>query len=669
MRRAALPLALLISVAVAAAGSGFASQAGTREEPTINKGRPASVRDTVPGVERFRTEAAPEMKIIQISGNQTGNKRYPGVCENQAGDRLVIFRGPNSYYWYSFCRKGGSWTNSVAIPNDIKLDDHAHVDVVADSSGRFHCVWEEPDVCVMYASFLNGVWTAPKKLPLPGKHDMGVSIAVRSNDEIIIANADVIRAPGLTKDIFFFFKRPGEDDFRKMNMINDAPSSTQPSLAVDAQDHIWMGYKSEPKVGSDELVIRMRHYRPNNDTAEEKTVTDPEGWHFWPQAAINSDGMLMLGWAHTQNQSYEWRLYNTKTRTWSEVHEAGPGIPLRPWATFWSKMVAHGEDFYWAVMDPARVLRLLKYDAKAKAWDDLGVVSRGGVEYHDMYAGYDTLLIAWSEYQEPSNVFLTTIGIAPAGPTALRISGKVLEGSKGLSGVILSGLPGNPATDSTGYYSANVEVGWTGTVVPKKTNYNFLPPNREYFDPIDASKLDEDYAATKQFMLTISAGEGGTTNPPPAVYYRDPDTVMTVRAVPNADFRFIEWTGDPVTNKTANPTSVTFDKNKSIRANFFRIRSVINLRVEKRVERSFFRGYELNALTWEANPENAGKNIPIAYHRVYRKGRTEADAAWTRIAEVSGTVFKYDDPNLPKDSDFVYAVTCVDDLGNESSVY
>ena len=120
----------------------------------------------------------------------------------------------------------------------------------------------------------------------------------------------------------------------------------------------------------------MRHYRANNDTAEDKTVTDPEGWHFWPQAAVNSDGMLMVGWAHTQNQSYEWRLYNTETKTWTEVFTAGPGIPTRPWAAFWSKMVAHGENFYWAVMDPGRVLHLLKFDKKAM---ELGR-SRGGFQ-------------------------------------------------------------------------------------------------------------------------------------------------------------------------------------------------------------------------------------------------------------------------------------------------
>ena len=231
-----------------------------------------------------------------------------------------------------------------------------------------------------------------------------------------------------------------------MNMINDHPSSNQPSITVDSRDHIWLAHKAEPKVGSDELVIKMRHYRADNDTAEDKTVTDPEGWHFWPQAAVNSDGMLMVGWAHTQNQSYEWRLYNTETKTWTEVFTAGPGIPTRPWAAFWSKMVAHGENFYWAVMDPGRVLHLLKFDKKAMDWDDLGVVSNGGVEYHDAYAGYDKMLIAWSQAAEPSNVYLTTVAITPSGPPPVYLG----EGAEGVGGRRRSDHDGFPGRARNG---------------------------------------------------------------------------------------------------------------------------------------------------------------------------------------------------------------------------
>jgi hypothetical protein len=100
-----------------------------------------------------------------------------------------------------------------------------------------------------------------------------------------------------------------------------------------------------------------------------------------------------------------------------------------------------------------------------------------------------------------------------------------------------------------------------------------------------------------------------------------------------------------------------------------RIKSVSNLVVVKQTERGFFRGYTLNGLTWEANPENSEKGIVVTAHRVYRKGRTEAYSKWERITEVTADIFKYGDRNIPADSDYVYAVTCVDDKGNESTIY
>ena len=515
MKRAVLPLAFIMGIAWLIAATPMA--AAPQETPTVKTGRPAAARDVLPDQGRLRTQADLEMEIIKISGDQTGNKRYPGVAENSKGDRLVIFRGPNSLYWYSFCRKGGSWSPSTAIPNQMKLEDHASVDVDADGTGRFHCLWEEPDVCVVYASFLDGTWTAPAKLPLPGKHDMGVTIAVRSNDQVIAANADVIRSPYLTKDIFFFYKDKGEGKWALQNMIQDPPSSTQPSIAIDDKDNIWLAHKAEPKVGSDELIIKAVKYGRDNKELYVKTVTDPTGWNFWPQIAVNSDGKVMVGFARTQHQAWEWRLYNPETGDWGEVQETGPGIPVRPWATFWSKMVSHDKDFYWAVMDPARILHLLMFDDAEGRWADLGVVSRGAVEYFDLYSGYDKLLIAWNEFAEPADVFLTLVGVEPF------------------------------------------------------------------------SKL--------------------------------------------------------------------------------RIQSAANLKVESRIERGFFHGYYLNALTWEANPLNTERELVISAHRIYRKGRTQDNDAWSRIAEVGGTVLAYEDRNLAKDSDYVYAVTCVDDSGNESPVY
>jgi hypothetical protein len=123
-----------------------------------------------------------------------------------------------------------------------------------------------------------------------------------------------------------------------------------------------------------------------------------------------------------------------------------------------------------------------------------------------------------------------------------------------------------------------------------------------------------------------------------------------------------------------SPLSITYSNVTSNQTGqdyvaFLAIRSVANLKVEKRVERGFFNGYTLNILTWEANPENTALGLVISAQRVYRKARTEGNSKWARIAELTGSILRYEDRNVPSDSDYVYAVTCVDNKGNESKIY
>ena len=79
----------------------------------------------------------------------------------------------------------------------------------------------------------------------------------------------------------------------------------------------------------------------------------------------------------------------------------------------------------------------------------------------------------------------------------LVISGYILdsEGS-GVINIVLTGLPGNPTTDFTGYYSIGVEFGWLGTVIPQKAGYTFTPAERSY-ENLKADELNQDYTGIK----------------------------------------------------------------------------------------------------------------------------------------------------------------------------
>jgi hypothetical protein len=95
------------------------------------------------------------------------------------------------------------------------------------------------------------------------------------------------------------------------------------------------------------------------------------------------------------------------------------------------------------------------------------------------------------------------------------ISGTVTDATSGLpvAGVVMSGLPGDPATDGSGNYSGTVDHGWSGTVTPTKAGRTFDPPSRTY-STVTSNLEAQNYAATLMtFTITATAGAGGTISP------------------------------------------------------------------------------------------------------------------------------------------------------------
>jgi hypothetical protein len=77
----------------------------------------------------------------------------------------------------------------------------------------------------------------------------------------------------------------------------------------------------------------------------------------------------------------------------------------------------------------------------------------------------------------------------------VSISGAVrTAGGSAVSGVEMTGLPGNPVTNTLGYYSAEVATGWTGIVTPVKTGYTFSLSSHTYTDQC-TSLTGQDFTA------------------------------------------------------------------------------------------------------------------------------------------------------------------------------
>jgi len=75
----------------------------------------------------------------------------------------------------------------------------------------------------------------------------------------------------------------------------------------------------------------------------------------------------------------------------------------------------------------------------------------------------------------------------------------------------MSGLPGNPVTDASGYYEATVDCGWSGTVIPTLLRTIFAPVSQDY-EGVQSDYTDQDYMAYPGWIIsghvTTAASEG-----------------------------------------------------------------------------------------------------------------------------------------------------------------
>ncbi|MFH1717893.1 MAG: hypothetical protein ABIF19_11115 [Planctomycetota bacterium] len=87
-----------------------------------------------------------------------------------------------------------------------------------------------------------------------------------------------------------------------------------------------------------------------------------------------------------------------------------------------------------------------------------------------------------------------------------RVMTFTIAGTAGMAGVEMKGLPGNPFTDQSGYYSTTVEYGFSGTVTPTKAGYKFVPASKIY-SPVKSDRTSENYTG-ETITLTISGRAG-----------------------------------------------------------------------------------------------------------------------------------------------------------------
>ncbi len=151
------------------------------------------------------------------------------------------------------------------------------------------------------------------------------------------------------------------------------------------------------------------------------------------------------------------------------------------------------------------------------------------------------------------------------------ISGTVTFGGSGVEGVLIDGLPGDPTSNNSGYYTATVDYSWLGTATPSKAGYTFSPSSRTYTN-VTTDQTDQDYTViiyTLTTQINPSGGGSITKNPDKPLYKQTENVELTANA--NSGYTFTGWTGDvPSGHESDNPVTITIDADKSITANFWK---------------------------------------------------------------------------------------------------
>lgn len=153
----------------------------------------------------------------------------------------------------------------------------------------------------------------------------------------------------------------------------------------------------------------------------------------------------------------------------------------------------------------------------------------------------------------------------------------------------------------------------------------------------------------QQYVLTIIAGAGGTTNPVPGPHKYDTGSNVQVTAEPNTYHYFKNW-GEADTG-TANPTTILMNGDKTLLAFFKLISPPNNFSGQKVLNRSLSQAEYINILLWEANPNN--ENI-VSYKIYLVEGSVK-----TEVASLDQNTFTWRQRNVDKSKEYTYQIVAV----------
>ena len=146
----------------------------------------------------------------------------------------------------------------------------------------------------------------------------------------------------------------------------------------------------------------------------------------------------------------------------------------------------------------------------------------------------------------------------------VTISGYVRTSTgNGIEDVILTfGNGGGAAeTNSSGYYSQNLDNGWSGTVTPEKNGYSFVPIIRNY-SKLTTDQTNQDYTESvenERYVIRIDIVGEGTIQLNPNQESYTHGSLISVTAIADIGWVFSEWRGDLNSLNDTENISITSD--------------------------------------------------------------------------------------------------------------
>jgi hypothetical protein len=105
---------------------------------------------------------------------------------------------------------------------------------------------------------------------------------------------------------------------------------------------------------------------------------------------------------------------------------------------------------------------------------------------------------------------------------------------------------GTAETNSSGYYSQELDNGWSGTVTPAKGGYSFIPVARNYSN-LTADQKNQDYTESitdDKYEIRLDISGAGTIQLNPEQDSYTHGTLISMTAIADIGWVFSEWRGD-----------------------------------------------------------------------------------------------------------------------------